>query len=333
MRPFYTLSELTPDTFADTEKLVLLAVIGNPIAHSRSPQMQQAALDAMGVPISYIRVLAETGKGDFERTARRLADQGFVGANVTVPFKKNAFAMAAEADALSRLCGASNTLKFSAEGWLAFNTDGPGFEQAIAELCGCPLSFQKTLILGACGGAGSALAAQCALSGCPQLTLANRPKPELARLAKKLKPHMPRGGNVRTVSMTDSEALAAAVAEADLIVNATSLGLQEGDPLPLDPEWLRPGQTVYDIVPHDTPLRRAATARGCLASDGLSMLLWQGAYAFSIWFGAMPPIAPMREALVAEEKAVTAPKTKPAATAAKTKAAAKTRAKKAKGKG
>ncbi len=302
MLPVYTINDLTPAILHAERKLVLLGVIGNPIAHSRSPQMQQAALDALRVPLMYIRIEAETAKGGFERTVRRMVDMNFVGANVTVPFKKNAYAIAAEADDLSHLCGASNTLKFAEGGWLAFNTDGPGFERAISELCGCPLGIQKVLILGACGGAGSALAAQCALSGCPQLTLANRPRPELAGLTKKLKPCLP-GGNdtLRTVSMADSAALAAAVAEADLIVNATSLGLKEGDPLPLDPAWLSPGQTVYDIVPHDTPLRRAATARGCLASDGLSMLLWQGAYSFSIWFGVMPPIDVMRAALTAKD--------------------------------
>ncbi len=298
MLPIYTLSELTPDILQAEPNLVRLGVIGNPIAHSRSPQMQQAALDATGIPLSYIRILAGLEKGDFERTARHMAELGFVGANVTVPFKKNAFAMAAEADALSQLCGASNTLKFAEGGWLAFNPDGPGFERAIAELCGSPLSCMKVLLLGACGGAGAALAAQCALSGCPQLTLSNRPRPELEGLASKLRPHMKSGcSSLRTVSMADSAALAAAVAEADLIVNATSLGLKDGDPLPLDPAWLRPGQTVYDIVPHDTPLRRAAAERGCLAGDGLGMLLWQGAYAFSIWFGTMPPMEPMRTAL------------------------------------
>ncbi len=300
MLPVYTLEELTPDTLHAEPKPILLGVIGNPIAHSRSPQMQQAALDAMGVPFTYIRVQAGTEKKAFEHTANRMAELGFIGANITVPFKKRAFAMAPEADALSRICGASNTLKFTGENWMAFNTDGPGFAKAIEELCGCPLSYQKTLILGACGGAGSALAAQCVLSGCPQITLANRPKPELAKLAKNLRQHAPtQASSLKTVSMADSSALASAVAEADLIVNATSLGLAEGDALPINPAWLRSGQVVYDIIPHDTPLRCAASERGCLASDGLSMLLWQGAYAFMIWFGAMPPLHPMREALAA----------------------------------
>ncbi len=297
MRPFYTLRELTPPTLASLPKPAGLGVIGNPIAHSRSPQMQQAALDALGMEMSYIRILADMKKGAFEYTVEHLLSLGFMGVNVTVPFKKLAFGMADAADELSRLCGASNTLHFTEDGIMACNTDGPGFVLAVKELCGCPLSYLKTLILGACGGAGSALAAQCVLSGCPQLTLANRPRPELERLADTLRPHATADCQLRTVSMADTAALAAAVAGADLIVNATSLGLREGDPLPLDPAWLHPGQTVYDIVPHDTPLRRAAAERGCLASDGTGMLLWQGVCAFMRWFNVEPPIPPMRAAL------------------------------------
>ncbi len=297
MRPFYTLKELTEAALADLPHPAGLGVIGNPIVHSRSPQMQQAALDAAGEHATYIRVQASLKKGDFERCVCRMDELGFYGCNVTVPFKKQAFAMAHSADELSRLCGASNTLRFTDDGIEAYNTDGPGFALAVGELCGCPLNMLKTLILGVCGGAGSALATQCMLSNSPQLTLANRPKPELGKLERKLQSRALPGCKVRAVSMADNAALAAAVAEVDLIVNATSLGLHEGDPLPLDPAWLRPGQTVYDIVPHDTPLRHAAAERGCLASDGTSMLLWQGAYAYMLWFGYDPAVDAMRKAL------------------------------------
>ncbi len=297
MQRYYTVSEL-PE-LGKLARPAILAVIGNPIAHSFSPQMQQAALDAMGVEGNYIRVEAGLAPGEFEHCVRLLAQLGFRGVNVTIPFKKRAAAMADEADELSQICGASNTLIFTPQGSRAHNTDGPGFERAVQELCGQPLSELRTLILGACGGAGSALAAQCALSGCPQLSLANRPKPELALLTDTLRRQARPGCSIRSLSMADTTALAAAVAEADLIVNATSLGLKEGDPLPLDPACLRPEQIVCDIVPHDTALRRAATARGCRAADGLGMLLWQGACACELWFGALPPVENMRRALSA----------------------------------
>lgn len=292
MLSVYTAQDLTAAAVESTG--IRLGVIGNPIAHSKSPQMQHAALAACGVSAAYARILADTAPGAFEAMLQQLAELHFIGCNVTVPFKKQAFAAAVQADALSTLCGAANTLVRKADGWHAHNTDGPGFERAILELCGKKLCELSIVILGACGGAGSALAAQCALAGCPHLTLINRPRPQLEELARKLAPHT--GGTLATAHF-DTPQAEAAVRNAHLIVNATSLGLKEGDTLPISPTLLRQGQVVYDIVTHDTPLRQAAAAQGCLTDNGLGMLLWQGAYAFEHWFGTLPPVAPMRLAL------------------------------------
>lgn len=277
-------------------KQVQLGVIGNPIAHSKSPQMQQAALASRGIAGSYIRVESPLEEGGFAATLAALDAAGFTGCNVTVPFKTQAFAAAVQRDALCELCGAVNTLKKEADGWHAYNTDGPGFSQAVRELCGKSLSELRVVILGACGGAGSALACQCALEKCPSLVLVNRPKRALHERTAQLR-GIAGEESVRALTF-ESRGLRAAVEAADLIVNATSLGLKEGDALPLPAEWLRPGQAVYDIVTHETPFRQAAEAAGCKADNGLSMLLWQGAYAFEHWFGTLPSVAAMREALL-----------------------------------
>ena len=270
-----------------------LAVVGNPIAHSRSPQMQLAALRAAGIPGTYVRVLAEREGNDFESTLSTLQRMGFCGLNVTVPFKYRAFAAAdCSGDPLASLCGSCNTLAWRNR-WVGWNTDGPGFAHAIREWCGSELSELRIVLLGACGGAGSALACQCALAGCKHLTLVNRPKPALQELEKKLSPHAP----VQAVSVGEDDARRAAVQQADLVVNATSLGLNEGDELPLPADWLTPRQWVYDIVTHPTPLQAAARERGCQAADGRAMLLWQGAFAFEKWFGSLPDTAAMRTAL------------------------------------
>lgn len=295
MERFYTIEGLTPENLAGCAKPVRLAVIGNPIAHSKSPQMQQAALDAAHIDASYIRIQCGLNEQDFDHLLARLQQLGFIGVNITVPFKKKAFAAAVQTDALSKLCGASNTLLRQPDGWHAFNTDGPGFERAIRELTGGKsLSELRIVILGACGGAGAALCCQCALSGCRNLTLVNRPRPELEQTRAQLQPHC--CGTLRTAHFDSSE-LPGLLAAADLIVNATSLGLHEGDPLPISVEHLSPGQYVYDIVPHDTALRRAAAARGCHAATGADMLLWQGVYAFQHWFNTLPAVSPMRAAL------------------------------------
>lgn len=276
---------------------VRLGVVGNPIAHSRSPQMQQAALDAMGVPCRYARLLCPLEEGGFETLLSKLEEHRFLGCNITVPFKKKAFAAAVHRDPLATLSGAVNTLVWREDGWWGYNTDGPGFEQAIFGLSGKKLDALSVLLIGACGGAGTALAAQCVLSVCPRLVLANRPKPALDDLAATLRT-VPGCRTHITTCPIGHEHFADCVAQADLVVNATSLGLKDGDPLPLAPEWLRPGQLVYDIVPHDTFLRRLAAERGCHAADGTDMLLWQGAYAYKHWFGTMPPIESMRQALL-----------------------------------
>lgn len=299
MKEFYTAEDMaalsTP--WVLNGKPVRLGVIGNPIAHSKSPQMQQAALDAVGVNAAYVRLLADTEEGAFKSLLHLLHDKGFIGVNVTVPFKKRAFLAAQHRDALAELSGAVNTLVWREDGLHGCNTDGPGFERAIGELTGGKsLSELSIVILGACGGAGSALACQCALSGCCELTLVNRPKPELGALAAKLAPHAAPNALITPLPF-GAPALRQAVEHADLIVNATSLGLREGDPLPLPAEWLHPHHFVYDIVTHDTPFRRAAATRGCTTDKGLSMLLWQGAIAFEHWFTTLPPIAPMRKAL------------------------------------
>ncbi|MBQ3239567.1 MAG: shikimate dehydrogenase [Akkermansia sp.] len=274
---------------------IRLGVIGNPIAHSKSPQMQQAALDAEKRALTYVRLLSGTGEGEFASLLTLLEQRGFIGANVTVPFKKKAFASAVQADSLSALCGAANTLVRQEDGWHCHNTDGPGFERAIDELCGEKLSELSIVILGACGGAGAALSCQCILSGCRSLTLVNRPRPELEQLHQLLLPRAE--GALHAVSFS-SHGFRKAVEHADLIVNATSLGLRAGDPLPLEVSWLCPGQVVYDIVTHTTPLQQEASARGCLVSDGLGMLLWQGAIAYRHWFGLLPNTQLMREALL-----------------------------------
>ena len=289
MQPFYT-----PDQLDLLPADARLGVIGNPIAHSKSPQMQQPALDAAGIRARYVRLMAGTEDGAFETLLNALAERAFIGVNVTVPFKKKAHDAAAQLDALAQLSGAVNTLVLQQDGWHGYNTDGPGFSRAINECCGRPLRELRVLIMGACGGAGSALACQCALEGCPGITLVNRPRPELAELAAKLSKHSTAPIEVLHF---DSPELPAAVAAADLIVNATSLGLHEGDPMPLSPDLLRPGQLVYDIVTHETALHRAATARGCTASTGQGMLLWQGAIAFEHWFEQQADIQEMKTGL------------------------------------
>lgn len=296
MFPFLTLDELHNSTPIINGRRARLAVIGNPIGHSRSPQMQQAALDAAGIGAAYIRLLVE--QGELQRAVARLRELGFIGVNVTVPFKKDAAALADRRDALATLSASANTLHFTPEGIEAFNTDGPGFCRALEESFGTRPRDRRIVLLGAGGGAGAALATTCALDGCAHIVLVNRTVDRLPPLAETLiRAGLP-ADRIVCMSSGDEGQVVHAVRSADILVQATSLGLHAGDPLPISIESLHANLKVYDLVTHETPLQREARRRGLAVADGSLMLLYQGAEAFERWFPERrADVAAMRRAL------------------------------------
>lgn len=301
MYHFYTYGDLLQEDFRLHEPKAKLAVIGNPIAHSKSPQMQQAALCSAGIDATYIRVLAEDH--EFEGVVSRLRELKFIGANVTVPFKKRACTLATSVDQAAAMSGSVNTLVFSNEDIKGFNTDGAGFSAALREATDIapPLRGRHIVLLGAGGGAGSTLACQCALEGCASLVLVNRTIEKIHPLSESINRQYP---NVsRCLSTADTTALMHAVRKADLLIQATSLGLRETDPLPLPKEALHKNLTVCDIITHDTPLLRLSREQGLCAIGGGGMLMYQGACAFRLWFPDKDPnLTAMRHALVVTEQ-------------------------------
>lgn len=271
-----------------------LAVIGYPVAHSASPQMQQPAIDAMGLGYSYVRV--EVEPGNVSRDAAIMRDAGFFGINCTVPHKFEAMAHCAELTREAETLGVVNTIVFRESGDLGHNTDGPGFENAIRESFGVELSRLRICILGAGGGAGRAIAAQAALIGCPQIVLANRSAEKVEELADHLSTL---SHSTLTPVALDSPDLASLAAKCDLIINATSVGLKVGDPSPLPDGILHKKHLVYDTIynPAETPLLAAARKIGAKTDNGLSMLLHQGALSLALWTGQQPDIQAMREGL------------------------------------
>ncbi len=287
---------------AGRAKPARLAVIGHPIGHTASPAMQQAALDERGIDVRYVALDVEPGR--VGEAFGRMRDLGFHGCNVTVPHKFDALAACTEVDPVAEDLGAVNTVVFEDGAVRGYNTDGPGFVRAIREEFGVDVRDLRVMILGAGGGAGQALAAQCAREGCGQLTLVNRTVEKLAPLAARLEVHFQGdrlegpGDRLRALGLGDP-ALKEAAADCDLIVNCTSVGLRHGDPSPLPEVCLGPWHLVYDAIyrPARTPLIRAAANVGARSANGLSMLLHQGALAFEIWFSGEASLARMREAL------------------------------------
>lgn len=297
MKAVYTLDDLAARGMLDAgaDKPARLAVLGWPVAHSASPGMHQPALDANGIDARYIRLEVEPGK--IPEAFEKMRELGFIGCNVTVPHKFDALENCDEVDPAARALGAVNTVCFDSDATRGFNTDGPGFANAIEDGFGVSLASLKVAIAGAGGGAGQAIAAQCVLLGVEELVLINRTVEKLGPLVERLREL---GGRTGLIALSFEDAVLADHCRAcDLIVNTSSVGLRPGDPPILTIECLKPEHLVYDTIyqPPVTPLLALADQLGCRTSNGLSMLIHQGALAFQHWFPETEPLEVMRAAL------------------------------------
>lgn len=291
---------ITGSTGRITAATRLLGVVGWPIGHSLSPVIQNAALRAAGLDAVYLALPVEPAS--LERAVRGLAAAGARGLNCTLPHKEAALALCDEASDIARAIGAVNTLWFEEGAIHGDNTDARGYVESLrhdAPQGGFDLSGREVVQLGA-GGAGRAMAFGALAAGVDRLTLVNRTRETAEVLARALAARHPEA-RVRTLSPDeDAEQVGAALETAELVANATSLGLAESDPLPCDPKRLSPTTLAFDAVYRDggtTPWLEAAAARGCPVLDGLGMLVRQGAAAFALWTGVEPDLDVMFGAL------------------------------------
>lgn len=272
-----------------------MGVIGDPVAHSLSPALQQPALDALGVPARY--ELWSTPAPELPERIAGLRAPDVLGANVTVPHKLAVMDYIDEVSTTARQAGAVNTIINREGRLLGDNTDVPGFAAALREVEPEPAS-RRALILGA-GGAARAVALALGDLGLLEIVIANRSRERAALLAGDLAP-LP----LTTVDLRD-HSLRPVLPRVTLLVNATSLGWHAGEtPLPLDLLGSLPDNAlVVDLTYRDTDLLRAARARGLATLDGLPMLVHQGARALELWIGQPAPLAVMREAAEAARAA------------------------------
>jgi shikimate dehydrogenase len=300
----YTLADLENwrEIVRDIDPPVCLGVFGDPVAHSLSPEMQNAALRACEIDAQYARFHIRTN--ELRSALRFLRNLDFVGVNLTVPHKIAGFVQIDEADDSARRAGAVNTIRLSDKKLAGSNTDGEGFLRAIRSEFSVDLRDLRVLIIGAGGGTGRAIAWQCALENCERLVLVNRTLEKASALADQLRPFLagPRvlGPAARLeAAPCDESAMRMQLADIDLIVNATPLGMNLSDPAPIPGRLISPHHMVFDCVygPSKTALLRAAEQAGARSTNGISMLLHQGALSFSIWFDRDPPIEAMRKAL------------------------------------
>jgi shikimate dehydrogenase len=300
----YTLADLErwSEISRNVDQPIRLGVFGDPVAHSLSPQMQNAALRSFEIKMQYARFHI---RADELRSALRfLRELDFVGINLTVPHKIAGLAQVDLVDESASHCGAVNTLRLHENKLIGSNTDGAGFSRAVRSEFSIDLRDLRVMILGAGGGTGHAIAWQCALENCERLVLVNRTLAKATALVEGLRSFFaePRvlGPVARLEAVQwDEAAVRAQLADIDLIVNATPMGMNPSDPAPIPARLLLPHHIVFDCVyrPSKTALLRAADEAGARGANGLSMLLHQGALSFSTWFNREAPFEKMRSAI------------------------------------
>ena len=300
----YTLADLEKwsEVASDVSLPIRLGVFGDPVAHSLSPKMQNAALHACEINMQYgwFHIRAN----ELPSALRFLCQLDFVGINLTVPHKIAGFAQIDAAEASASLCGAVNTIRLDEKKLVGLNTDAEGFSRAVRSEFSLDLRDLRVMILGAGGGTGRAIACQCALENCERLVLVNRTPGKTSALEERLRPFFAGARVLGPVARLetvpwDEAAVRAQLADIDLIVNATALGMNPSDPVPIPARLLAPHHIVFDCVyrPSKTALLRAADEAGARGANGLSMLLHQGALSFSIWFNCEAPIEAMCSAI------------------------------------
>ncbi len=262
--------------------------IGNPIAHSKSPQIHARFAALTGQVLRYERLLVDLG--EFPTRVRALMAEGVKGCNITVPFKLEAFALAQMRSDRVTLAGAANTLSFRDGQIHADNTDGVGLVRDIEVNAVRGLLGSRVLLLGAGGAAAGALG-PLLMAGPAQLVVSNR---TLSRAEDLVGRHRSHPSLSR--ALADTELLALPLNDKlpafDVVINATA-GSLAGAAIPITEQALRPGALVYDMMygPAAETFLQWATASGAGTRDGLGMLVEQAAESFSIWRGVRPPTA------------------------------------------
>jgi shikimate dehydrogenase len=247
----------------------LAAVIGSPVAHSLSPTIHRAAFEASGA--EWLYAAFEVAPGEASAAIDAMRALGFGGLSVTMPHKTDVAELVDRLDPAARALRSVNTVSWDGDALVGSSTDGAGFVASLDE-AGVPVDGARVAIIGA-GGAGRSIIDALARSGASDITVLNRSVENAERAA-----------SLATVA---SVGLLSDVSRADIVVNATSVGMGDDDRLPCDPELLRDGQVVADLIYHplETSWLRAALERGCRTVDGLGMLIHQAALQQRIWLG------------------------------------------------
>ncbi|MBI5180845.1 MAG: shikimate dehydrogenase [Nitrospirae bacterium] len=279
-----------------TGKTKIVGIFGYPIEHTFSPSMHNAAFSALGLDYCYIPF--EVRPQDLKSAVEGIRTLNIRGINITVPHKE---AVIKYLDVLSKeakLIGAVNTIENRNGKLIGHNTDGRGFIKSIWEDAGTKVKRKRILLLGA-GGAGKGVAVSCALEGVSEIVIANRTVKKADELVGELKRNFKKT-KFSAIPLERHE-LTKGIAGADILINATSIGLKGKGLLPISQKDLHRDLVIYDLIynPQITPLLKIARrARVKKAANGIGMLIHQGALAFHIWTGKKPPVDVMKRAIL-----------------------------------
>jgi shikimate dehydrogenase len=267
----------------------LAAVIGWPVAQSISPALHSYWLKEHHVSGAYVAL--PVVPADFGQCVAALPRMGFVGANVTVPHKESAFALASSLDDDARATGAVNTLIFNGDSIAGWNTDVRGFEASLFETLGKDAARGRAVAVLGAGGAARAIILALRRAGSGEIRVINRTPARSETLQRS----MAKDGGVTPIRWGDWKT---GLASIGLLVNTTSLGMTGKPPMEIELDALPLDAAVADIVynPLETQLLRAAKARGHRTMDGLGMLMHQAVPAFAAWFGVTPKVTPQLRA-------------------------------------
>lgn len=272
----------------------VVGVIGDPIEHSRSPQMHNAAFAKAG--LDYVYVPFHVRPDDLAQAIAGFKALNVVGINVTLPHKQAVIPYLTSISREAELIGAVNTLTFLEDGVHGDNTDAPGVLKALEENGDLFVPVGEDIVVLGAGGAARAVVVAFALAGVASITIANRTTEKAIALAEEMQQKI--GVPMHGMGLTDAR-VPAAVRQSTLLVNTATASMDLTQPLLISTDWLQPNAIVYDIVytPPVTPLMTAAAKRGCQTLGGIGMLIHQGAIAFEKWTSVTPCTQTMQQAL------------------------------------
>lgn len=275
----------------ERQQELLLGVMGDPIAQSKSPLMHGAALKALGIPGAYVPLhIAPARLGDAVQAIRTL---GFRGVNVTIPHKVAVMEYLDKLDASAVDIGAVNTIVNDKGVLTGFNTDGIGYVRSLKAEAAPELAGKRVLVIGA-GGAARGIVSALLQEQPASILIANRGEDRAHQLAERFKDK----GTIAGIGMNEVPGV---IGGMDVVINTTSVGMfPHMEEMPIDPDWLQEGMIVSDLIynPLYTRLLTESLKRGCSIHGGLGMFVYQGAYALEYWTGLTAPVEIMRQTII-----------------------------------